>query len=158
MITFDRVKELFNYENGQLIRKKSIQSRSKEGVVAGCLSDGGRYIVSIDYKRYKLHRIIWFWHYGFWPNEIDHIDGNPSNNNIDNLRPATRVQQMRNMKVPVTNTTGYKGIKKHKNKWTAQISINNKQKYLGIYDSPELAHTAYCNSAKELFGEFARLK
>ena len=155
----ERARELFDYVDGHLVRRKSIQSRSMAGTVAGGKSDLGRYIVSIDYRRYKVHRVIWLWHYGTLPPEVDHMDGNPSNNKIENLRAADRLSNMKNMRRPSTNTTGFKGVRFHKQsrKWTAQIVSDKKQKYLGIFETPEAAHAAYCSAALRLHGEFARL-
>jgi hypothetical protein len=159
MISKDRVRELFDYQDGNLIRKVSIQSRSRLGEKAGANSTRGVVIVSVDYKRYKAHRLIWLWHHGSLPPVIDHIDGDPTNNRIENLRPATHATNMRNSKKPRTNTSGFKGVRFHKQrqKWTAQISVNNRSLYLGIYETPELAYAAYCAGAAEHHGEFARL-
>jgi hypothetical protein len=158
-LTQERVRELFDYSDGNLIRRKSVQSRSMAGTVAGCLSDRGRYIVSVDYRRYKLHRVIWLWHFGQLPEEIDHIDGNPSNNRIENMRAADRLSNMKNVKRPSTNTTGFKGVRLHSQskRWTAQIVADRKHRYLGSFDTPEDAYRAYCTAATALHGEFARL-
>lgn len=158
MITQQLVKELFDYDNGNLIRKKSIQSRSPQGSVAGCKAKYG-YHVSINYKKYKLHRIIWLWHFGFIPNEIDHIDGNPCNNKIENLRPASRNENMRNIKMPITNKSGYKGVSwsKAAKKWIANITVNNKKIYLGLFDCKIKAYESYCDASKKLHGQFSRI-
>lgn len=160
MITQERIKELFDYrDDGNLVRKVTVQSRSMAGQVAGGVTGEGRVLVSVDYRRYKAHRLVWLWHHGTMPPEIDHIDGNPSNNRIENLRAVTHAQNMKNSKMPVTNTTGYKGVRYHKGnaKWTAQISINNRSKYLGSFESPEDAAEAYRSAAREHYGEFARI-
>ena len=157
MITQDRVRELFDYQDGNLVRRITVQSRSKAGEIAGTIS-GDRIIISIDRRRYKLHRIIWFWHHGVFPIEVDHRDGDPMNNRIGNLRATDRLGNMKNVKKPITNTSGFKGVRFHKQrlKWTAQIVANGKQQYLGIFKTPEEAHEAYCVAARQLHGEFAR--
>lgn len=160
MTTQDRVRELFDYrDDGRLVRKISIQSRSQAGSVAGGNSTRGVVIVSVDYRRYKAHRLIWLWHYGILPPEIDHIDGDPSNNRIENLRAATHATNMKNMKTPSTNRSGFKGVRFHlpTRKWTAQIGVNKKSVYLGIFLTPEDAYAAYCRAAVKYHGEFARL-
>ena len=158
MITQNRLKELFDYQEGHLVRKVSVQSRSQVGFRAGAFSTRGVVIVSVDYKRYKAHRLIWLWHYGSLPDEIDHKDNNPSNNNIENLRAATHSMNMRNSRKPVTNSSGFKGVRFHKQskKWTAQITLNRKSVYLGSFEAPETAHIAYCDAAKKHYEEFAR--
>lgn len=88
---------------------------------------------------------------------VDHIDGNGLNNTRDNLRLATNSQNLFNRGKSVNNKSGYKGVSKIKNreKWIAQIAINGRNMNLGSFDTPELAYAAYCEKAKELYGEFA---
>jgi hypothetical protein len=93
------------------------------------------------------------------PQEMaDHIDGNSLNNRRCNLRLATHSQNMRNRKRPVNNTSGYKGVayRKDVHKWIAYITVSKKLKHLGYFNTPEEAHEAYCEAAKEHYGEFAR--
>ena len=158
MITQQLVKELFEYHDGKLIRKKSIQSRSRQGMVAGGKA-GNSYSVSINCKLYKLHRVIWLWHFGFLPNEIDHIDGNPCNNKIENLRPASRNENMRNTKMPITNKSGFKGVSwsKAAKKGIANSTVNNKKIYLGLFDCKIKAYESYCDASKKLHGQFSRI-
>lgn len=90
---------------------------------------------------------------------VDHINGNGLDNRRSNLRLATPSQNSRNSKKPITNTSGYKGVTFCKNtgKWVGQIKENNKNHYLGSYDTPEEAYKAYCIAARELHGDFANL-
>lgn len=85
------------------------------------------------------HRIVYALHYGVWPSEvIDHIDGNPSNNTPDNLRDVTNAMNCRNQKTRCTNKSGYPGVSwKPKNKkWTAQLQVDGKKLYLGLFKTP----------------------
>lgn len=88
---------------------------------------------------------------------VDHKDGNGLNCARGNLRMATTSQNTMNSRMPITNTSGYKGVTWHKGekKWVAQIKINGKLIQMGYFNTPELAHEAYCRKADELFGEFA---
>jgi hypothetical protein len=90
--------------------------------------------------------------------DVDHKDGDGLNNRRDNLRPATKSQNMRNRRMGCNNTSGFKGVYLHKEsgKWVAQIKSGSKPKYLGIFTSPEEAHAAYCTASRELHGEFGR--
>lgn len=96
---------------------------------------------------------------GAWPLEdIDHANMNRADNRFFNLREANRTENFANKKKSSRNTSGYKGVcwvAAHQ-KWMAQIKKNGKSKFLGYYDSPLVAHQAYCVAAIELFGSFAR--
>jgi hypothetical protein len=87
---------------------------------------------------------------------VDHIDNNPLNNNLINLRWATNTENSRNSKKPITNTSGVKGVHFHKqkNKWSAQIYIGGKQIHLGYFETIEEASLARQTKALEIFGEF----
>ena len=75
------------------------------------------------------------------------------------MREATRSENEWNKTKQINNTSGFKGVYLNKaaQKWHTKISINNKQKHLGYFDSPEEAYAAYCKAAKELHGEFVNL-
>ena len=114
---------------------------------------------------YPAHRLAWVWVHGSLPDGmyIDHIDGNPSNNAIANLRLATDQQNHQNRKNQAGTMTGLKGVKyetspsaRTKNKWRSQINVNGKRINLGSHPNAEAAHKAYCDAAKKYFGEFAR--
>lgn len=137
---------------------KKTQGRKKADHPAGWLLKG--YIqIGIAGEVHPAHRLIFLLHHGYCPQYIDHIDGNRTNNNIENLRPATLNQNARNCKVPSHNTSGHKGVCWDKNrcKWMAYITINNKFKSLGRFDNIEDAAEAYKTAAKQYFGEFARI-
>lgn len=91
---------------------------------------------------------------------VDHIDGDGLNNSRKNLRLTTISQNQQNSRLRVTNTSGYKGVSysKDRKRWEARIEYDGKQKFLGYFDSPEQAHQAYCEKARELFGEYARFE
>lgn len=160
-LTQELVKELFEYnDNGYLVYKKTRGSKPAF-TMAGGLGKGNLYKrVTVMYKTYLQHQIIFFMHYGYLPKIIDHIDGNKLNNKIENLRQCTTNQNAYNSKKPITNTSGFKGVSWHKNRktWQASIRVNAKLKYLGSFDTPELAHEAYKKSALDLHGEFARFQ
>jgi hypothetical protein len=86
----------------------------------------------------------------------DHIDNDSLNNQKCNLRICSKGENQRNSNRPITNTSGYKGVYFHQNKYMAAISLNNRFKYIGIFDTPLDAALAYDNKAREIYGEFAR--
>lgn len=89
--------------------------------------------------------------------EVDHKDNNPLLNTRANLRIATHSQNMANVKVSKTNSSGYKGVRwlYQLKKWLARIDSDGITHYIGVYATPELAHAAYCEAAKKYHGEFA---
>jgi hypothetical protein len=161
----EEVRRLFEYdpESGELYWKVARYRKIKPGMRAG--ADGTRGVVQICINKimWKAHRLAWAHYYGAWPaGHIDHIDGNPANNAIANLRECTMSQNLANQKKRANNTSGYKGVYrsnywKHQNKpWTASLRINGKNRFIGRYQTPAEAHVAYKLAAQHHFGEFAR--
>jgi len=118
----------------------------------------GYYRVYLNRKKYYLHRLL---AQAFIPNpegkpEVDHIDGDPLNNCLSNLRWCTRAENNRNVGKRITNTSGYTGVSFHKasGKWQAYIYVNGKNKHLGLFHTKEEAAAVYEEAAKELHGEF----
>lgn len=133
----------------------------KPGDMAGCIKKDGYGQIQINNKRYLTHRIVYYLSTGVDPMEyeVDHIDQNPSNNCITNLRLATRSNNMNNTSKRSDNKSGIKGVTWNKqiNKWRAQIRINGKYKYLGYFTNIDDAAAAYATAAKKYHGEFACL-
>ncbi len=88
---------------------------------------------------------------------VDHKDRNGLNNTRNNLRICTKAQNQRNQGRRCDNTSGFKGVRRHGEKWQAQIALNGVQKHLGNFNTPEEAAHAYDKAARELHGEFAYL-
>ena len=105
----------------------------------------------VDGKNYKVHRLVFFYFYGFFPESIDHIDGNSLNNRIENLREATNYQNTQNH-TRVKNGSGLPcGVRKAvSGRYQARITANKKVYHLGIFDTIEEAKTAYQLKRKEI--------
>jgi len=162
MLTQEELKETLDYdpESGIFRWKVAKGLRVKVGDIAGTLHPNGYRYIKINGKRYLEHRLAWLYVHGEWPEDmIDHINGIKDDNRIENLRESTRSENGMNRSKQINNTSGYKGVTWNKaaQKWHTQIMINNKQKYLGYFDSPEEAYAAYCKAAEELHGEFANI-
>lgn len=134
------------------------------GKIAGCerkdknRKDFGRKTISINDTLYYANVIAWFYVYEEWPTvDVDHIDRDASNDAINNLRLATNSQNRSNQTKNKNNSTGYKGVSfsNRAKRFTASITKDSKKNHLGYFDSAEEAHAAYCEAARELFGEFA---
>lgn len=138
MITYKKLKELLHYdpETG-VFQRKVATSNVKIGDIAGTKTSKGYIRIMIDGKSYMAHRLAWFYYHGYMPEHgIDHIDRDPSNNRIENLREVGRQCNMRNTGNHKSNTSGVKGVVwfKQTNKWRAQIKVNRKPKHLGLYE------------------------
>ena len=134
------------------------RSRSGPGSKAGWTNAAGYRLARIKGSDYLQHRLAFVYMTGAAPSEIDHIDGNPSNNRWNNLRPATRSQNNANAKRQSNNTSGYKGVSfsKQKGLFRAVVKFKGKQHHCGFFASAKIAHMAYLRRSKELHGEFAR--
>lgn len=161
MITVERLREVLAYNpaTGIFTRTIATAHRIKVGGNAGSQDKNGYLRIGIDSRSYYAHRLAWLYMTGVWPkSEIDHINGNPSDNRMKNLREATRYENNRNTKRRWHNAAGFKGIHWNHNsqRWCAQIKENGKTKYLGLFATPEEAHAAYMAAARRLHGKFAR--
>jgi len=138
MITQERVKELFDYQDGQLIRKVGVRgSHIKAGSPVGYNRGRGYIATMIGRKSLLIHRLIWLWHHGYLPeHQVDHINRNPSDNRIENLREVTSLCNNRNTGNRATNTSGVKGVRwvKPTKNWRAHIKVGGKTIQAGVSD------------------------
>jgi len=151
------VKELFEYKDGELYWKLP-RSKIKVGNKVGWTDFLNYKVTEINGKHYKLHKLIFLMFYGYMPKYIDHIDGNPENNKIENLREVTHSQNMMNSKKKKNNTTGYKNvlIDKTSGKYRVQIRHNKKTFRSKLQDSLENAILIANQQRAILHGEYSR--
>ena len=128
----------------------------RAGSVAGRMAKHGYRELTMAGKRYSEHRLAWKFVYGSDPcAAIDHINGNRTDNRIANLRLATRSQNAVNSRAPSKAKSGLRGVYKMYNKYGSYVCFNYKKLWLGLFDTPEEAHAAYCMKRRELFGDYA---
>jgi len=156
-VTKESVSKMFEYRGGNLYWKID-RKKVKTGQKAGRQKSNGYCEVRFNGKLHGTHRLIFMMFHGYMPGIVDHIDGNPSNNLIENLREATHKENIRNSKIPKDNTSGFKGVTKNKGdtKWTAQCVVDGKRHYLGQYADIHDAAEVVKNFREEKHGEFCR--
>ena len=157
-LTQELVRSLFDYRDGSLFWKVSTTNSVCVGQKAGTsVNDSGYHIVGIGGKTHRLHRIIFLYHHGYSPKNVDHINGDRANNSIENLRPADDFQNSRNSKISKRNKSNVKGVcwANHVNKWMVQVRQGNSKKYLGLYDDIELAELVAIEARNKFHKEYA---
>lgn len=111
---------------------------------------GGR---AIGYKL-AAHRVAWKLVHGVEPEYVDHINGDPTDNRLVNLRSVSHLVNMRNRKVGVKNTSGIVGVfwLKPLSKWQSYIYLNGRKKILGYFiEKSDAADARYRAEAAEGF-------
>lgn len=164
VITLDRIKQRLDYdpETGIFVWLDTLGGKCLKGWPAGRMGTGkaaGYLRITVYGREYKAHRLAWFWMTGEWPeNQIDHINGNPSDNRWSNLRLATQNQNKQNSGVYKNSKSGVKGVSWHlaTGMWRAVIQVNRKQVYLGRFEDINDAARAYQQAAEKHFGTFSR--
>lgn len=157
----DAIKRCLQYEpdTGNLIwlEKFSKYSKVSVGDVAGYKGTTATKI-QLNGVYLQAHRVAWYLYYGLWPTTfIDHVNGDPNDNRISNLRLASRAQNSANRKTYIGSSSKYLGVcyVKSTDKW--QASIGTPRTYLGQYETETEAAIVYNEAAKRRYREFARL-
>lgn len=122
------------------------------------LDDGSGNTYARNWTLGLMHRVVTGLAKGD-PRQVDHANHDTLDNRKENLRVATRQQNMCNQKMHSRNKSGFKGIYWHERDkvWRAKIGVARKSIWLGDFKSPEAAHAAYCAAAIKYHGEFAKL-
>ena len=160
MITQEITNYYYEYKDGALFVKNVSKknTRLKVGDKAGHTTKEGYTLIKINGKSYLLHRVIYFLHHGNFPDQVDHIDGNQTNNKIENLRSVTGSQNCMNKKISIRNTSGYKNVHWHEaaKKWRVQLKTKGISKNFGCYEDIELADLVAHEVRDKYFGRYAR--
>ncbi len=150
------------FENYSVSKYGNVKNNKTGRILKPGLNQDGYYIIELykngKSKKFRIHRLVAL---TFIPNpenkpEVDHIDNDKTNNNTNNLRWSTRIENSYNIGLTKANRSGIKGVGFYKqyNKWRAQLESNGKYYHLGYFDTIEDAAKARQQAAKELFGEF----
>lgn len=128
------------------------------GKQAGYMDAHGYRAVKLLDRAYLAHRVAWAMTHGEWPECVDHLNGNRSDNRLANLRSVSRKMNQRNQKMHSTNTSGRTGVcwAKKSQKWIATIKVDGRQTHLGYYENFDDAVIAR-EAAEQKYGFTGRL-
>lgn len=159
MLTVTQRDALYKEISSKVFLSKGIIEVMPRETIRYTHSNGYRKI-EISGKIYQEHVIVWALYNSQWPEElVDHIDGNPMNNNIENLRACTYSENCCNRGMRSDNTLGYKGIfKREQKKGTVygwMIKLGGKNVSQSGYPTPQAAFAARNRQLVAAHGEFA---
>lgn len=152
MTTAERIRELVRYEpdTGHFYSLRTGKKRFSTPNVFGYLR------LSVDGKNYTAHRLAWLYVHGAWPNVVDHINGNPADNRLCNLRSVTPAENRQNQqKVRSSSKTGFIGVRFKRNRFIALLFIDGKKKEFGRFLTAEEAHASYLEAKRKHYPAFA---
>ena len=148
-ISQEQLHQLLSYdiETGEFIRRTSTSSNAKKGMRAGYVCVLGYRVIYINGRQYYEHRLAWLYVHGNLPKgQIDHIDGDRSNNALANLRDVPEWVNHQNLRNPPRSSRlGILGVSVSTSgkRFQARIQVNGKKHHLGIFDTLEEARHAY---------------
>ena len=156
MITQQLIADTFEYKDGALYWKKPAANKQHFiGAMAGSIHKTGYRHITWMNKINKAHRLIFMLHYGYMPKEVDHINGNRSDNRLENLREVTRSQNQYN-KAPQQNASGIRNVSWHKKSkaWVVRITMKGKTVFQQYFKDIELAELVAVEARDKFFGKF----
>lgn len=154
-LTAQRLRELLHYspETGVFRVAERTNPRMKVGDIAGTIHRTGYRYIMVSGKTHAAHRLAWLYVHGVWPSgDIDHMNGDPADNRIENLRDVPERYNMQNERRPrKSSTSGFMGVRWREERqcWIAELSIDGKRRRLGAFKSPEDAHAAYLEAKRK---------
>jgi hypothetical protein len=102
---------------------------------AGTINPNGYIQINVQRNLWYAHRLAWFFVHGEWPRYIDHINGDRSDNRIENLRSVTNAENHKNQGLRAINTSGVVGVSwlTRRQRWQARIMVDGLQVNLGHF-------------------------
>jgi hypothetical protein len=153
-ITEETLKKRLN-----LNKETGVFTWNSTGKLAGYTNPDGYCFIRLNYRLYRVHRLVWLYEKGYFPSkELDHIDGNPSNNRLNNLRECSSSENKCNATLRKDNTSKIKGVHFYKaaQKWQVYLSYKKTRHFLGYYESFLDACCVIITARQKLHKEFAK--
>jgi hypothetical protein len=149
---------MLRIEDGVAYWRESPGPSAAVGSRAGNIKPRGYVSIGFRGQYFQLHRLVFLARHGHLPAEIDHIDGNPANNRVENLRPVTRTQNLWNSRRRNANTSGVKNVSwcARDRRWIVQLRSGGRLAYVARFSSLDEAAADAEQARVETFGEFAR--
>ena len=160
-IPYELLIRAFHYDpaTGLFTWNERVSRKSQPGKQAGSTNkiNGYTFLSAFKYKDYA-HRWAWYYVYGEYPkHDIDHINGEKSDNRISNLRLCNRSLNMLNLKKPnKNNKSGYLGVYKLGNSYVARVMVNYEHIHLGCFKTAEEAHQKYLHEKEKIHEELSK--
>lgn len=153
------IRELFDYRDGVLYWRAKPCNTSPVliGSEAGNIRPTDkRRRIRLFRKFYYSYQLIYMHHHGYIPKYLDHINGNPSDDRIENLRECNMSQNNMNAIIPKHNSSGSKNVhwSSCKNKWIVKMRINKTNKHIGEFKDFELADLIAKEARNKYHGQF----
>lgn len=152
ILSAERLAAVLAYEpeTGAFVFQCKRGNRAKGAVVSGSPGTHGHRYIGVDGRLHLAHRLAFLAMTGLWPvGEIDHIDGDPSNNRWVNLRDTDHRTNMQNIKrAPITNRSGLLGAHRHQGRFASKIRIAGRLVHLGCFDTAQAASEAYLRAKR----------
>lgn len=154
-----RLRSLLDYDpaTGEF-QWRGARPGTRSSGVAGYRTPHGYITICINRHQHYAHRLAWLYVFNELPARVDHINGDPCDNRISNLRPATAEQNSYNRPTQKNNRSGYKGVMfdGRRSKYVARIRFDKRRIFLGTFLTAKEAAAAYEIAARQYHGSFSR--
>jgi hypothetical protein len=157
-IDVEDVRRTFTYDNGRLYWRDTPLGRGLPLTTpAGNVTLNGYVTLGWRGKKWAVHRLIFVLCNGHSPPDVDHINGNRADNRPENLRAASRSDNLKNSRIRSDSTSGVKGVHwdAQSKKWRASVKVGGKKYYVGSSDNPAALVSVLREAREHLHGQFA---
>lgn len=152
-MTLEEFNEWYRYDSatGLIFYKKKRVNSNRLDKPAGTINNCNYRILKFKGRMYTHHKLVWFIFTGAWPRyEIDHINGDTTDNRITNLRDVPKFLNLCNSHKHRAGKLPGCSLDKRRNKWKAKRVVNKVEYFLGYYSTEKEAHDAYINSIERI--------